>query len=293
MAVHLILLAINTVHPELDGSIHIYTDCLGALKKVRDLPPERIPSRCRHTDILKNILVNCSHLSFMSRYFSHVKAHQDEEDNWAELSRESQLNCGCDYGAKQRIHLSDPPEDLRQRAFPLEPITLFVGEEKITAESGPVIRFAAQKQEARALFYSQHILHPAQFDAVAWQQVHRSLHRAPKMFQMFAFKQVFDVSAVFNNLSKQEKYKHLGKMCPCCTHRVETSGHILSCEEEGRVTNFLRQADVLAHWLREVGTDWELSELIVTFVEGRGGERWKSVADVFTRRCADYRWPKI
>ena len=91
------------------------------------------------------------------------------------------------------------------------------------------------------------------------------------MFQMFAFKQVFDVSAVFNNLSKQEKYKHLGKMCPSCTCRVETSGHILFCEEEGRVRNLLRQAGVLANWLKEVGTDWELSELIVRFVEGRGG----------------------
>jgi hypothetical protein len=68
-----------------------------------------------------------------------------------------------------------------------------------------------------------------------WRQVYRSLHQAPKMFQMFAFKQVCDVSAVFNNLSKQEKYKHLGKMCPCCTRRMETSGHILFCEEEGRV----------------------------------------------------------
>ena len=271
MAVHLILLAVNTVHPELKGSAHIFTDCLGALKKVRDLPPERIPSKCRHADILKNILVNCSTLSF-TRFFSHVKAHQDEEEDWTQLTRESQLNCGCDYGAKKRIYSSDPPEELRQRAFPLEPITLFVGDEKITSESGPVIRFAAHKQEARSLFSSLQILRPDQFDAVAWAQIHRSLHRAPKMFQMFAFKQVFNVSAVFNNLSKQDKYKHLGRMCPCCTYQVETAGHILFCEEEGRVKNFLRQAEVLANWLREVGTDWELSELIVAFVKSRGGK---------------------
>ena len=46
MAVHLILLAVSTVSPDLPGSVHIYSDCLGALKKVKDLPPERIPSRC-------------------------------------------------------------------------------------------------------------------------------------------------------------------------------------------------------------------------------------------------------
>ena len=39
MAVHLLLLAFNKVHVNLHGSVHIYTDCLGALKKVRDLPP--------------------------------------------------------------------------------------------------------------------------------------------------------------------------------------------------------------------------------------------------------------
>ena len=46
MAIHLILLAINEVNPGLGGSIHIYSDCLGALDKVKNLPPSRIPSVC-------------------------------------------------------------------------------------------------------------------------------------------------------------------------------------------------------------------------------------------------------
>jgi hypothetical protein len=117
MAVHLILLAVNTVHPELPGSVHIHSDCLGALKKVKELPPERIPSRCRHADILKNILIHCSKLLF-TRYFSHVKAHQDDEREWSDLTRESQLNCGCDYGAKKRLYLSDPPSISNSAASP-------------------------------------------------------------------------------------------------------------------------------------------------------------------------------
>jgi hypothetical protein len=88
MAVHLILLAVSTVSPDIQGSVHIYSDCLGALKKVKDLPHERIPSRCWHADILKNILVNCSSLTF-TRYFSHVKAHQDKEVDWNDLTRPS------------------------------------------------------------------------------------------------------------------------------------------------------------------------------------------------------------
>ena len=78
MAVHLLLLAVNTVSPNLSGSATIlYFDCLGALGCVAKLPPYRIPSRCRHLDILKTIMVNCASLSFQWEYH-HVAAHQDD-----------------------------------------------------------------------------------------------------------------------------------------------------------------------------------------------------------------------
>jgi len=147
MAVHLLLLAFNMVRPNLTGSVHLYTDCLGALKRVRDLSPDRIPSRCCHADILKNILVNSSNLSF-TRYFSHVKAHQNDEDEWINLTRPSQLNCGCDAAAKNILQQTDPPEFLCQKAFPLEPIILSIGGNKITSETSSLIRFETHWQEA-------------------------------------------------------------------------------------------------------------------------------------------------
>jgi hypothetical protein len=91
MAIHLILLAINEVNPGLKGFIHIYSDCLGALEKVKNLPPTRIPSRLAHSDVLKNILVNCSDLSF-DHFYLHVCAHQDDKEEYHNLSRPSQLN---------------------------------------------------------------------------------------------------------------------------------------------------------------------------------------------------------
>jgi len=39
LAIHLILLSINKTAPDLTGSVHIYSDCLGALNKVQNLPP--------------------------------------------------------------------------------------------------------------------------------------------------------------------------------------------------------------------------------------------------------------
>ena len=74
MAVHLLLLAVNTVSPGLTGQVRVYSDCLGALSRVAELPPYQVPSRCRHSDILKIILVNCGRLTF-SRTFSRVAAH--------------------------------------------------------------------------------------------------------------------------------------------------------------------------------------------------------------------------
>jgi hypothetical protein len=60
MAIHLIILAINKYNPDLPGSAQIFSDCLGALNKMENLPPYRIPTKCSHSDILKNIMVHCS-----------------------------------------------------------------------------------------------------------------------------------------------------------------------------------------------------------------------------------------
>ncbi len=62
MAIHLVLLAVNTVSPGLAGHVKIYLDCLGALGWIAELPPNRIPTCCWHSDILKTILVNCGGL---------------------------------------------------------------------------------------------------------------------------------------------------------------------------------------------------------------------------------------
>ena len=85
MAVHLLLLAVETISPGLKGSAAIYSDCLGALGRVATLPPYRIPSRCRHSDILKTIMVNCTNLSFQREYH-HVTAHQDNHTRWEDLT---------------------------------------------------------------------------------------------------------------------------------------------------------------------------------------------------------------
>jgi hypothetical protein len=43
MAIHLILLAANKLVPNLPGLVQIFSDCLGALKRVTSLPENRLP----------------------------------------------------------------------------------------------------------------------------------------------------------------------------------------------------------------------------------------------------------
>ena len=86
------------------------------------------------------MLTNCSNLSF-ARLFSHVKAHQADKVAFHLLPRESQLNEGCDAKAKQEIRALDPSALPPQKPFPLEPMTVYVGKEKMTLDTGEMIRY--------------------------------------------------------------------------------------------------------------------------------------------------------
>ncbi len=111
-----------------------------SLDKVKNLPPHRIPSKCRHSDVVKNIMTHCSAMTF-DRLFSHVPTHQDGREDFENLSWQSQLNCVADFGAK-RVILSQNLVDLpKQQAFPLEAISVWAGKEKMTSDMGSSIRY--------------------------------------------------------------------------------------------------------------------------------------------------------
>ena len=45
LAIHKIFKAAKEIWPNLNGRVRIYSDCLGALGRVADLPPHKIPSK--------------------------------------------------------------------------------------------------------------------------------------------------------------------------------------------------------------------------------------------------------
>jgi hypothetical protein len=240
MAIHLILLAANKDLPDLEGSASVISDCLGALEKVADLPPNRIPTKCRHSDILKNIMVNCSKLTFGLTY-SHVRAYQDDEVAYNLLSHPAQLNCLVDHEAKEVVWGLAGEELPPQEVFPLEPVAVFVGEEKMTSDTSDALRFRAHQKLAEQNFFRIGIMSAHSFQEVAWRQVHDALHSVPRLFQLWAAKQVMDVAGT-NEMQSRYTEGH-DPHCPSCASEIETCSHVLHCEEAGRVDALQRSID--------------------------------------------------
>ena len=267
LAIHLILLSVNKVSPDLQGSVHIYSDCLGALNRVKNLPPHRIPSKCRHSDVLKNIMLHCSTLTF-KRLFSHVSAHQDDGAAFDTLPRQAQLNCAVDFGAK-RVLLQLAPEELpRQRPFPLETISVWAGKEKITSDTGASIQFHAHKNLAWSEFNDAGILTHTQFSKVDWDIVHDALTTVPRMFQVWACKQVWSIAGTNR---EQSRWSDINPLCPSCMQVPKTCGHILQCAHAGRVDTLQSTIKLLDQWKKRQGTDPDLRDCIYDYCMGRGG----------------------
>ena len=267
MAIHLILRHVNAISPGLSGQIHLFSDCLGALDMVEHIPTPRIPSRCKHADILKNILINCQGLGFDCS-FSHVKAHQDDTIPFHQLDRPSQLNCMMDEMAKRAICSLHPDRLPRLRPFPMEPLVVSVGGSKITTDSGSRIRFWAHRQLARPIFTKRGILDPRAFDKVNWEPFYTAMHRVPRLFQAWACKQITNIAAT--NRFRAKFTDGLSPLCPSCLAAEETCTHILDCPEVGRVDNLMRGIALLDAWLEQECTEPALHACLVWYARSRG-----------------------
>ncbi len=132
LAIHLILLAVNKLRPDLAGTVCIGLDCLGALGRVVDLSDDCLLSGTKHSDILKVLILHCQAFSFDCVY-EHVEVHQDNQEAYMDLSRVAQLNCCMDIDAKSELWELVGQMTPAQLALPLEPVVVMVGRHMMTS----------------------------------------------------------------------------------------------------------------------------------------------------------------
>ncbi len=277
MAIHLILLSINKINPTLLGSAEVVLDCLGALKRVTYLPPYRIPSQFRHSDILKTIMVHCRGLSFTTHCL-HIKAHQVNQKLFSKLSRKAQLNCICNHAAKQRIAVDGLNDTTTCRMFPLEPIGLFVGGQKMTSETGEHIRFWAHLQLARKYYSNHKLLSFEQFNLINWKYIHHALYGLPRLFQLWESKHVLGIAGTMKFLAYQDKRSPL---CPSCLECKETCRHIAHCAEEGCAAAFSQSTQEIEWWMEANHTHPDLLLLLLNYLSlSRASSVWTTSTSI-------------
>ena len=115
----------------------------------------------------------------------------------------------------------------------------------------------------------KNILYPREFDSIDWVSVQAALQTVPRLYQIWACKQVMGIAGTCKFRSKYES--GTCPKCPSCTVEEETCGHILQCQEEGRVAAlYYTSLDALEEWLEEMRTDPIIFEGIMEFARGRG-----------------------
>jgi hypothetical protein len=155
-------------------------------------------------------------------YYSHIRAHQDDNESFDKLDQKAQLNCICGHAAKQRIVADGTDGTTQGRLFPLEPIGVFIRGEKTTLETGERIRFWVHHQLDQKIYHERKISYK-QFDNVDWVSIHHTLHDLPRLFQVWAAKHVLGIAGTMHFLSHQDMRSPI---CPSCQECSESCKHI-------------------------------------------------------------------
>ena len=158
-----------------------------------------------------------------------MNAHQDDQGAYGLLTRPEQLNFMMDGKAKQEIWDLDPENLPNQEAFPLEPLCVFLGKDKMSSDKGARICFWDHKQIYEEVYRNTRILLLYQLKEVYWDMAHLALHELPRMFQIRSCKQVMGV--VGTNLYQSKYGPNHDPMFPSCTRSVESLSHVIHCSE--------------------------------------------------------------
>ena len=93
--------------------------------------------------------------------------------------------------------------------------------------------------------------------------MHNTLWGVPRLFQIWAAKQVIELAGT-NKMQSRYKEEYC-KKCRSCNNAVETCGHVLIFQEEGRVDMVNKTIDLLDYWLIDQDTNEELRFCLIDY----------------------------
>ena len=201
-----------------------------------------------------------------------MRGHQDDRKSFDDLGRPAQLNCFMDHEAKAVLWGLEGRSPPQQEALPLEPVTVWAGKQKLDPSTSDELRFWVHHQIAREVFVELKLMDAEAFDEVAWKDVFTAMRSLPRLFQIWACKQVTDIAGTNKReytIKKRKKIFH-DPRCPSCASATETCAHVLTCREVGRVEVLNKSVDLLEEWLNEAKTETSLKHAICRFARGRG-----------------------
>jgi hypothetical protein len=97
----------------------------------------------------------------------------------------------------------------------------------MTTDAGEALHFWAHCRLVHEALVDGKILTGTQFDVVAWEVVYNPLHLVPRMFQLWAWKQVWDIAGT--SYLRCKWYKMAKKWCPSCQRAKEMVEHVPLC----------------------------------------------------------------
>ena len=138
----------------------------------------------------------------------------------------------------------------------------------MTYNTADSLRFWFHQQLTKELLFNLGILTPLGFKEVAWRPVYDILHEVPRLFQLWACKQVINISGT--NLIQSQYKPHHDPTCTTYDECVETCAHVLSFNETGRVDALYQSIILLEKWIKKLGMHTQLRKFMLQYAKGRG-----------------------
>ncbi len=141
--------------------------------------------------------------------------------------------------------------------------------------TGNSLCFWAHHKLVKGYVFTLGVMSGHSFEEVAWREVYNALYNVPQLFKLWSCKQVMGEAVAILNQSQYIKYHD--PHCQSCTKVLETCGHVLMCEEAGRVDALARSIGWLDSWLKKLGAAPSLRKAIVMYARGRDSHSMEDI----------------